>query len=175
VLSKGFSAPKQLSGGSLFSDLVIKLHKGTMADGRQVASQPENRMSVCLFVYIPNASPSLTEALPQSPLRGWDPLRYSLSLVHQVFAGLCVFSLSLRPYKGALLGNGFHSQATALGDSPRSSCWGTHMEIELQICYICGVGLGPACASSLVGDLVSESPQESKLVDSVGLRIPFRP
>ena len=44
------------------------------------------------------------------------------------------------------------------------------MRTKLHICYICrGWDLGPDYVYSLVGGSVSESPQESKLVDSVGL------
>jgi hypothetical protein len=43
-------------------------------------------------------------------------------------------------------------------DSPCSSCWGTHMKIELHICYICAEVLGPAHVCSLVGS-VSERPK----------------
>lgn len=31
-------------------------------------------------------------------------------------------------------------------DSPYSSCWGAHIKVELHICYICEVGLGPVDA-----------------------------
>jgi hypothetical protein len=41
------------------------------------------------------------------------------------------------------------------------------MKTELHTCYICVEGLGPAHVCSLVGDLVSESSQWSRLVDSV--------
>jgi hypothetical protein len=47
------------------------------------------------------------------------------------------------------------------------------MKTKLHICYICAVGLRPASIYSLVGSLVSVSPQESRLVDSVGLPVEF--
>jgi hypothetical protein len=47
------------------------------------------------------------------------------------------------------------------------------MTIELDICYICVEGLGPAHVCSLVGGSVSESPLRYELVDSVGLPVEF--
>ena len=43
------------------------------------------------------------------------------------------------------------------------------MKTKLHICYICVGGLGSVHTHSLVGSLVSESPQGCRLVDSVGL------
>jgi hypothetical protein len=47
------------------------------------------------------------------------------------------------------------------------------MKTKLFIWYICAGVLCPACAYSLVGDLVSGSHQGSRLVDSVGLSVVF--
>lgn len=57
--------------------------------------------------------------------------------------------------------------------SPCSSCWGTHMNPKLHLSYICVEGLGPALACSLIGGLVSRSPQEYRLNDSKGLLMEF--
>jgi hypothetical protein len=46
--------------------------------------------------------------------------------------------------QGALFENGFPQSGNSFMDSPYSSCWGIHMEIELYICYICPGDLGPA-------------------------------
>jgi len=46
-------------------------------------------------------------------------------------------------------------------------------EFSLLLCYICVRGLGPARACSLVCGSVSESPQGSRLVGSVGLPVEF--
>ena len=43
------------------------------------------------------------------------------------------------------------------------------METELCVCYIYAVGISPAHICSLFGTSVSESSQESKVFDSVGL------
>ena len=111
---------------------------------------------IYLFIYIQNATSSLGLP-PQSlyphppspfPLRGSPPLRYPRPC--------CIKSrqdqahpLPLRPNKAALLGNGFHGQATL----------GTHMETELHMCQ----GLSPARVCCLLGSSVSDSSQRSKL------------
>jgi hypothetical protein len=46
------------------------------------------------------------------------------------------------------------------------------MKTELYICYICAGGVGLACVS-LVGGSISESPQVSRLVESIGLPVEF--
>ena len=80
----------------------------------------------------------------------------------------------LRPDKEAQLretGNRFR-------DSPCSSFGETHIkkhENQMHICYICVGNLGSAHVGSLVGGSVSESPQGSRLVDSVGLPVEFLP
>ena len=43
------------------------------------------------------------------------------------------------------------------------------MKTELHICYTCAGALGPDHVCSLVGGSVSDSSQESRLVDSIGL------
>ena len=48
------------------------------------------------------------------------------------------------------------------------------METEVHIAYICARDLRAACECFLVGGSVSESPQESRLIESAGLPIPFR-
>jgi hypothetical protein len=45
------------------------------------------------------------------------------------------------------------------------------MKTKMLICYIGTGDLGPAQAHSLVGDSISRSPQESRLVNSVGLPV----
>ena len=60
----------------------------------------------------------------------------SLTMSYQVSVRLA-HPLSLRPDRAALLGNGYHSQDYSFRESLHSSCWGTHMETELHICYIC--------------------------------------
>jgi hypothetical protein len=47
------------------------------------------------------------------------------------------------------------------------------METELHICYICAAGLIPPRVCSLVGGLVSENSQGSRLVDSIGHPVGF--
>ena len=60
----------------------------------------------------PSQSPSHRDPLPSpSPLRGCDSSRYPLPL---------------RPDKAALLGSGYHSQATPLGRSSASVVGGPH-------------------------------------------------
>lgn len=58
-------------------------------------------------------------------------------------------------------------------DSSPASCWGTHVEAEPHIGYVCVGGRVPAYACSLAGDPVSNSSQELRLVDSVGLPVNF--
>ena len=45
------------------------------------------------------------------------------------------------------------------------------MKIQLHICYTYAGVLGPTCVCTLVGGLVSESPQGPRLVDSVVLSV----
>jgi hypothetical protein len=45
------------------------------------------------------------------------------------------------------------------------------MKTELHICYTCAGALGPDHVCSLIGGSVSDSSQESRLVDSVGLPV----
>jgi hypothetical protein len=45
------------------------------------------------------------------------------------------------------------------------------MKTELLISYMCAKGLGPACVCSFDDGSVSESPQGSRLADSVGLSV----
>jgi hypothetical protein len=52
-----------------------------------------------------------------------------------------------------------------------SSPW--PVETELHICYICDRNLGLASVCSLLGCSISESLQESRLFDSVGLPMEF--
>jgi hypothetical protein len=48
------------------------------------------------------------------------------------------------------------------------------MKTKLHICYLCvGRPRSSPCVCSLVGGLVSESPQRSRLVDSIGLPVEF--
>lgn len=51
------------------------------------------------------------------------------------------------------------------------TCWETCIKIKLCICYLCGAGQSLAHVCCLVGVSVSESPQWSMFVDSVGLRV----
>lgn len=63
-------------------------------------------------------------------------------------------------------------QATGSGTACHS-CWGPFIKTKLFTCYICARVLGSACAHSVVGDLVSVNPQESRLDDSVGFPVEF--
>ena len=103
---------------------------------------------ICLFTTqkkLPLLSPPQRYRVPSLylpfPSERVGLLRRSPTLAHQVSAGLgfCC-PTEARPDKAALLGNLFHSQVTTLEAAPCSSCWGTHMETELNICYICAWG-----------------------------------
>jgi hypothetical protein len=83
---------------------------------------------------------------------------------HQVTTGW----VSLPPTRGqsswSSQGNGIHRQtANRFRDSPISSHRVIHMKTKLHIFYMCAEILSPSCALSLVGSLVTWSPQK-KLV-----------
>lgn len=100
-------------------------------------------------------------------LRGWGSPGYPPTLTHQVSAGLGASSPT-EAGQGALFENGFPQSGNSFMDSPYSSCWGIHMEIELYICYICPGDLGPAMYALW---LVSGSFQDLRPVDTVALYI----
>jgi hypothetical protein len=119
---------------------------------------------ICLFVYIPNTDPcpvfSLTKSLSPlpspnrlpltaspSPLRGWAPLGYP------------------PPWHIKSLPGSVHPRLLRPDTAP--------MKTELPVCYICAWGLFPAPVCPLVGGSDSESSQESRLVDPVGLPVEF--
>lgn len=59
----------------------------------------------------------------------------SPDLTYLVSAGLGATSPT-ESRQGRSVANGFYSQAIELGTAC-SSCWGTYMESDLHICYIC--------------------------------------
>jgi hypothetical protein len=99
-------------------------------------------------------------------------LRYSLIMAHQVCVGHGISSPT-EARQGSRVRE-IHSQTgNSFRDSPCSSIFGIHMKTDLHICYICVGGLGPDCISCLVRGSVSESPQGTKLVESIGLPVEF--
>ena len=67
--------------------------------------------------------------------------------------------LPLRPDKVAMLGNGYHNQARALGITSAPVVGGVHLETELHIGCICARGLILACVCSLVGGSFPRAPR----------------
>ena len=137
-----------------------------------------------LFVYLhltcslfpgPISQSSLPHLPSPSPLREWPPLgippnsQLIMSLSDQVHP------LSTAARQGSLVGEQIAKSGYSFRDNPCSSCWETHLDTELRVCYICSDGLCPAHVCSLVGGAVSESSQGSRLADSVGLLVELLP
>ena len=80
------------------------------------------------------------------------------NLAHSLLQGL---------EKADLLGSEFQS-GYSFRDTPHSSCWGTHIQTELHVSYLCVRGRNPDHVCSFIGGSISESSQGSKLVDSFG-------
>jgi len=93
-------------------------------------------------------------------------------MAHQVSAGLGISSPT-EARESSPVGEQISQIDNSFRDSPLSSCWGTHMETELHICYICAGGFSPAVVLCSVGGSVSESSQGSRLANSVGLTVEF--
>lgn len=90
-------------------------------------------------------------------------------------AGLGTSSLT-EVRHGSHVGKWIHSQVIVLEKKPCSSSWGTHMEMEMHIYYICTRGslvqaTYGVCSS--VGFSICESFHGSKLVVSIGLPVGF--
>ena len=73
-----------------------------------------------------------------------------------------------------LLGEENPQAGNRFRDSPCSRCCGTHMKIEVHICYICARGLGLARAHCLVGGSVSRNPKGPSWL-TLGLPVEFLP
>ena len=88
----------------------------------------------------------LREGEGRFPLGTFTPI-----MAHQVSARVS-HHLSLRPHKADLLGNRYHSHATALGRASAPVVGkGAYMETELHSCYICARDLlKPGCLLWLV-------------------------
>ena len=107
----------------------------------------------CLFIYLfiyitnigslftPLQSSSLNPPSP-SPLRGYVPLSLDPGA-----SSLCGIRHICSHWgrQGNPVGEQIPQSGYSFGNSPCFSCWGTHMETELYICYICAGRLGPPC------------------------------
>jgi hypothetical protein len=105
-------------------------------------------LSVSLFIYIQSHISSPLQSLsahPYSPftLRVLGPPSYPPSLAHQISAGLGI-SFPSEDRQGSPIGKWIVQSGCSFTESPLSSCWGTHMETKLHICYICFGSLDPA-------------------------------
>jgi hypothetical protein len=105
------------------------------------------------------------------PLLLWEsrvpPPEVSFYPVYQVSAGLGDSS----PTEASPVGEWTPQTGNVFKDSPYSSCWRTHINTELHICYIYARSVGPACVLFLVCGSVSESSQWFRFVDSDGLLV----
>ena len=76
-------------------------------------------------------------------------------LAHQISAGLGTSSPT-KTRQGRLVRELMPHSGYSFRECFCSSCWQTHIETELHICYVCARGLITACVYSLVGGSVSE-------------------
>lgn len=132
-----------------------------------------------LYQELPLSWSLLTEILPPFPLSFSERVGHPLSIPLPGSSNLCqgrAHPLPLRPHRAAILGSKYHSQATASGRAFTHSCWGTHMETELHVCYICaGASVQPVYALWLVALSLESSPKGPRtLCPSYGVPIPFR-
>lgn len=120
-----------------------------------------------LFINIPNAAclgSPITETLPYL-FRGWGPSGYPRTLAHQVSPRL-IASFPTEAKQHSPVGEQIPLPVYNFRERLCFSCWGAHMETELQICYIFAGGLISASVCSLVMAL-SLNSQRSRLVVSV--------
>ena len=109
---------------------------------------------IYLFIYIfihftpwmlhPTASP-FTACLPLSCEWVRAPMWNPGALAHQLSSWLTNF------FYWGQLGIWFPQTVNSYRDSPCCTYWGTHMETELHICYICTICHDPATVYFLVG------------------------
>jgi hypothetical protein len=126
----------------------------------------------CLSLYIPITPPHLPASLrapPNMPLSP-SPLGNN-SPWHIKLLQDWAYPLPLRPDKAAQLGKWDPQASNRVKDSPCSSCWRTHMETNLHLCYICArLGWVTSSPCMLFGWWFTPwEPQGFRLVDSVGL------
>lgn len=114
---------------------------------------------------------SIIDSFSPSPLsllfrEGWDHLGIPPTLAHQVSA-----NSDSSPPSEARQVSPVREQIPVrhqLQGQLFFSCWSIQMNTKLNICCVCAKDLSPPCICSLVGGSVSQSPQGSTWVDSVG-------
>lgn len=127
-------------------------------------------INILFHLYISNAAP------PGSPpksspfpflLEGCVTTVYPSTLAHQVSPGLDSSSSTLAK-EGSLFVEWVLQRGISWKDSTHFSFWGTHMDIELHICYIYWgwVRLSSTHVDSLICDWICEAPQVSSIYHS---------
>ena len=105
---------------------------------------------IYLFTLHPNGSPppsppsysSTFHVLSPSPLRWGRPSWVSTHLAHQVTVRLGLSSPT-EARQGSPVREPDLKAGNRVSDSPCSSCWGTHMKVNLHVFYICAGSIRP--------------------------------